>query len=508
MTVRKQYPPRNYETFPEEGASESQTSSGSDKSRTAAAEAQRLGSLGSWADNFAGETPATNRTPTASTVDGDEVRNVQYPQLSQEPDPSDPPPVYTPSDTTASRPPTEPASPVAQRSVPAQPETVSPPITVTSSSTPYAQRPFRDDDGTDLPEPVQHPHHSCHHHQNRHDQSDTESDNVPAFLQSSNTWARGRRWWRRRHEGRSRGCGGRRWGRRRDCHKERARRFKKICWFTFALLLCLWLMIPGLCKSLSKDDRKQFPILAPHPSGSPWPPFPKREHREHETFRSISGTYQLYDLLDLSTASGSISVNIEVQSGEKPAHLRLSSTAGSVHVKMTSGGGLFRKASVPEVASKRTLITEITAHAGSVSGDLVHGNGGSTTVSTHAGSVSLTLYTNGVSDEDPVSNISTSTWQGSQNIKVLAPFTSTEAVRAIVGSHVIQGSGSMNIQYPPEWEGLVHIKAMGMGSIGASGQGLNVQKESSKELYGYRGMKEGRRIEVLEGGSGSVQFRC
>merc|ERR1711939_1225637 len=151
----------------EEGASESQRSSSSDKSRTAAAEAQRLGSLGSWADNFAGETPATNRTSTASTVDGDEVRNVQYPQLSQELDPSDPPPVYTPSDTTQSRPPTEPASPVVQRSVPVQPETVSPPITVTSSSSPYAQRPFRDDDGSDLPEPVQHPHHSCHHHQNR-----------------------------------------------------------------------------------------------------------------------------------------------------------------------------------------------------------------------------------------------------------------------------------------------------------------------------------------------------
>ncbi|KIW50055.1 hypothetical protein, variant [Exophiala xenobiotica] len=379
MTVRKQYPPRNYETFPEEGASESQRSSSSDKSRTAAAEAQRLGSLGSWADNFAGETPATNRTPTASTVDGDEVRNVQYPQLSQELDPSDPPPVYTPSDTTQSRPPTEPASPVVQRSVPVQPET---------------------------------------------------------------------------------------------------------------------------------DDRKQFPNFGPQPSASPWPPFPKREHREHETFRSISGTYQLYDLLDLSTTSGSISVNIEVQSGEKPAVLRLSSTAGSVHVKMTSGGGLFRKATVPEIASKRTLITEISAHAGSVAGDLVHGNGGSTTVTTHAGSVSLTLYTSGVSDEDPVSNISTSTWQGSQNIKVLAPFTPTEAVRAILGSHVVRGSGSMNIQYPQEWEGMVHIKAMGMGSIGASGQGLNVQKESSRELYGYRGMKEGRRIEVLEGGSGSVQFRC
>lgn len=259
MTIRKQYPPRSYETFSEEGAaseSASHTPSSSDKSRSAAAEAQRLASAGSWADNFAGETPATNRTPTASTVDGEESRDVQYPQLSQEIDPSDPPPMYTPSDTTQSQPPTTSASPNVQRAVPAQPEIVSAPSTLGSPSISHVQRPFRDDeDGANLPEPVQFPYHTCSHQRPDRNYDNNESDDGTAFLGSNGRWGRGRRWWTRRHgegRGRGRGCGGRRWGRRRECHKERARRFKKICWFTFALLLCLWLMIPGLCKSFSK----------------------------------------------------------------------------------------------------------------------------------------------------------------------------------------------------------------------------------------------------------------
>ncbi|KAJ9617523.1 hypothetical protein H2204_013709 [Knufia peltigerae] len=382
MTIRKQYPPRSYETFSEEGAaseSASHTPSSSDKSRSAAAEAQRLASAGSWADNFAGETPATNRTPTASTVDGEESRDVHYPQLSQEIDPSDPPPMYTPSDTTQSQPPTTSASPNVQRAVPAQPEI---------------------------------------------------------------------------------------------------------------------------------DNKRQFPVFSPEPSSSPWPPFPKREHREHETSHSITGTYQLYDLLDLSTVSGSINVNIQVQSGDKPAVLRLATKSGSVHVRFSSGGGLFRKPVIPEMANHRTLITDISTNSGSVSGDLVHGNGGSTTISMHSGSLNLSIHTVGVSENDPVSNISTTTTSGSQYLRVISPLTSTGAVRAIQARHVVQGSGSMNIHYPQEWEGMVHVKVNGSGSVRADGRDLTVQKENSRELYGYRGMKEGRIVEILEGGSGSAQFRC
>lgn len=258
MTKHKQYPPRSYETFPDhpdESLTRSpasyQRGGDTDKSRSAAAEAQRLGSQGSWADNLmGGGTPATNRTPAASTVDGDEARDVRYPNVSREPDLSDPPPVYTPSASTQanSQSPATPSSPVAARSVPAPPseQPVSAPVTVSSSSHSRPQCSLRDDDdrSSSLPEPVQHQYPSQNHLQ--HDES--ESEGLPVFMQrpnnqSSRRWCRGPR--------KRRGCGG---GRRngRHCHdKHRARRFKRACFFIFALLLCLWLMIPGLCKSLS-----------------------------------------------------------------------------------------------------------------------------------------------------------------------------------------------------------------------------------------------------------------
>jgi len=287
---------------------------------------------------------------------------------------------------------------------------------------------------------------------------------------------------------------------------------KNLCWFSFALLLCLWLMIPALCKALSNDKGSQFPNLGPKPStpsAAPWPP-PKREHREHETSHSISGTYQLYDVLDLSTTSGSISVTVEVQPGEKPAVLRLSSASGSVRVQMVSGGGLFKSKprTISDAAQTRVLMTDISTQSGSVSGDVVHGNGGKTSISTQSGSVHVSIYTVGVTEDDPTSILSISTTHGSQNVNVLAPLASTEAVRAIEGTHTVRGSGSMNIRYPTEWEGVVHVKAHGMGSVSADGRGLVVQKEGRGELYGYKGMKEGKTIEILEQGSGSVHFSC
>ncbi|KIX06208.1 uncharacterized protein Z518_04183 [Rhinocladiella mackenziei CBS 650.93] len=463
MTIHKQYPPRNYETFPEDTPSDSLTQSpasyhrgDADKTRSAAAEAQRLGSQGSWADNFAGGTPATNRTPTASTVDGDEVRDVQYPHLPQEPDPSDPPPVYTPSDTTQahSQSPATAASPVVTRSGPIS-EPVSAPVTASSSSQSQAQRPYRDEDdnaSSCLPEPVQHQHH--------HHDDEEVVDSLPAFMQSSDNCS-SRRW-----------CGGRR-----------------------------------LCRALSKDPRSEFPNFGSQPSSSPWP-VPKREHREHKTYRSITGTYQLYDLLDLSTTSGSISITVDVRPGDKPAVLRLATMTGSVHVRMTSGGGLFHKPYVSEPARTRVLMTEISTQTGSVSGDVVHGNGGSTSLSTRTGSLSLTVYTVSVSEQNPVSNFSTSTHHGSQSVRVLAPLTSNEAVRAIEAKHTVHGSGSMSIRYPVEWEGMVHLQTRGTGSVNAHGRDLIVQREGHSELYGYRGSKKGKTIEILEMGSGSINFQC
>ncbi|KIW88749.1 uncharacterized protein Z519_10796 [Cladophialophora bantiana CBS 173.52] len=536
MTIRKQYPPRSYETFPDDNddsITQSPTSyqrgGDADKSRSAAAEAQRLGSQGSWADNFAGGTPATNRTPTASAVDGDEVRDLRYPpHLSSDGDPSDPPPVYTPSASTqvGSQSPAAPASPVAARpNLSPVPEPVSASATASCPSNPQSSPcPFRDNDEEEGPssmsETVPHDHHSRHHdhhhyhhhHDHHQHEEDADSDSLPVFLQQH---PRHKRTWCRT-PGKARGCGGRGRGMR-HCSRDkgRARRLKRTIFFLLALLACLWLLIPGFCRSLknvlmfllAQDGRYQLPSFGPHPSQAPWPP-PKREHREHETFRSISGTYQLYDLLDLSTTAGSITVTVEVQPGDKPAVLRLSTTAGSVNVKMISGGGFFTKPTIPDAAKSRTLVTEISTGAGSVSGNVVHGNGGSTSIATNAGSISLTIYAVGVSEMDPQSNISTISNQGSQHIKVVPSLGSTEAIRAIEAVHTVRGSGSMNIAYPPQWEGMVHLSTYGMGSIGASGNGLVVRKESSRELYGYRGATQGRKVEISELGNGSVKFSC
>lgn len=258
MTKRKQYPLRGYDTFEAGSPSDAANSSNnhpisyqhedSDKSRSAAAEAQRLGSMGSWADQFSGGTPATNMTPTASTVNGDEEhpQNIQYPRLPHEMDPSDPPPVYTPEASTVGT--GAPSSPVVMRAAPAFEPVSTPvndnsPLSPQSGSQSQARRqsfcPYEvDDDEEDdpsasfLPEPVQYPY--------QQNPSQSPSDSVsPAPPKPSK-----RRWCLPRHSRRAFVH------RRVDC-KSRARRLKRTCGFIFALLMCLWLMIPGLCKSFS-----------------------------------------------------------------------------------------------------------------------------------------------------------------------------------------------------------------------------------------------------------------
>lgn len=267
MTIRKQYPSRSYDTFSDgqDGMAQSPTSyqqgGDADKSRSAAAEARRLASQGSWADNFTGGTPSTNRTPLASTVDGEEDEEVRYPAIPQDDDPSDPPPVYTPSASTAvaSQSPAAPASPVVARSVP---EPVSAPQTDPSPSNPRAsQCSFRHNDeeegSASLPEAVQneheeHDHHHHRHHDEHHDE-EADPDDVPAFIQQQDR----RKWRWCRRPGKARSCHGRhRHGFGHHRHdKHRARRCKKICFFTLALVACLWLLIPGLCKSLKNVQR-------------------------------------------------------------------------------------------------------------------------------------------------------------------------------------------------------------------------------------------------------------
>ena len=205
MTLKKSVPPRGYETFSsnssEAGAATPHTRSSSDSQKTgsAAEQALRLATQGSWGDNYLSGTPITNATPAASTVDETEDRygDRRYP--------ADPPPQYTPTDTIRS--PTTPSSPTAVRQ---QPESVRQPSSPSHASPPPAEEPEANQD-EDQPR-----------HGSGTPSSPLLESAQPVYHYNDVNWSRD------------------------QCKPHRHRRWKKACWFTFALVLCLWLMIPAL----------------------------------------------------------------------------------------------------------------------------------------------------------------------------------------------------------------------------------------------------------------------
>lgn len=164
----------------------------------------------------------------------------------------------------------------------------------------------------------------------------------------------------------------------------------------------------------------------------------------------------------------------------------------------------------------RVFKTDISTKSGSVGGTIVHGNGGSTSISTGSGSHSISVYPVGVSDSHPSSTLTTNAGSGSQNVKILSPNTvpgyqsTTSTIRSLKVSHTTTGSGSINVEYPGEWEGQLHVLLKGSGSINARGQGLETQRQGRHELFGWKGAdsENASSVQITEMGSGSVNFQC
>lgn len=459
MTIRKTFPSRSYETFASENGSDagattphSNATSDSQKTGSAAQEAQRLATQGSWGDNYINGTPLTNATPTVSTVDEQEDR------YGDRTNPPDPPPMYTPTATSPVSPMR--SSPVATRSE------VDPVrhLSSTHPSLPNAEHDVaHDDDDPPIP--------------------GAYTASSPLLEQQTSYRPNDLGWCKTKHP---------------------RQRFRGACWFIFALALCLWLMLPILCSRDKADTRTPIPEKDPlNTAPIPTWPSPSRSYHRHETSSPITGTYQLYDLLDLATVSGSISVTVNPQAGDKPAVLRLSSTSGSIYVSM--GETSWRWDRLPlSVSSNRTFETYISTASGAISGSILHGNGGRTDLRTRSASMTMEINALGVGKNDSVSRISTSTsGSGSQVIRVHSAGT----IRAIEGSHTMQGSGSLDITYGPQWEGVVHAKVRGSGSVNIDGTDLEFQG-GGKDVYAKRGKGDLKGVDVLGSGSGSIAFRC
>jgi hypothetical protein len=212
MTIRKSFSTRRYETFPssnssevDQGSSNTSTTNTSNKTGLSVGqEAQRLATQGSWADNVF-ESSDNNLTPSSSTMGQQDHVDAHKPMID---DPSDPPPLYTPTDTTVN---TIPNSPVAVRS-----------------------------------ELVGHSHHSRHSSlssSHAEDQSEESEAVGGACTPSSPLLEQGQRERLPFHDEVRRCYRG-------SCKKgARIHHCKRATWFTLALLACLWLMIPSLLAS-------------------------------------------------------------------------------------------------------------------------------------------------------------------------------------------------------------------------------------------------------------------
>lgn len=124
--------------------------------------------------------------------------------------------------------------------------------------------------------------------------------------------------------------------------------------------------------------------------------------------------------------------------------------------------------------------------------------------------MNIRIYPIGHSVSDSIdeveSTISTSSNVGGMTVRIAGPSLPGQITK-MVGKHSMAGSGSMNVHYPPQWEGGVHARSVGSGSVRVRGQGLQYDMRGSREVIGRRGNGE-TMVDIRGLGSGSIDFTC
>ena len=222
-----------------------------------------------------------------------------------------------------------------------------------------------------------------------------------------------------------------------------------------------------------------------------------RETHIHLTSGSVTGYGPLYDLLDISTISGSIDIDIEPKDADKdnvrPAVLRLSSKSGSIRAFTST-------VSVPA----RDYQTTVKSLNGGMDVTLLHGS--QTTLRSLNGRIEADLYPYGHNDSR--TDIYTHCQSGSTDIAVHSSLSHpTDPIRKLYSEHSSL-SGSLNLWYPAEWQGTVKGSTLS-GSIDLDWDGLKVIKDEKKgwikrTVEAVRG--EGESQLIFSGKSGSVNL--
>lgn len=197
---------------------------------------------------------------------------------------------------------------------------------------------------------------------------------------------------------------------------------------------------------------------------------------------SIRGTFDLLDLLHLETVSGSIDVRVRPQAASSsdplPAQFTAVTASGSIKVDFTGDA-------VEDVPPRDYLVTVKTL-SGSISGRYFLGTRNS--LESGSGGISTTLLP--VSVFDAWSELHTKSTSGSVRVHVLSSLSGSDKPLSLLrGKHTV-GSGSLRLEYPPEWEGEIR-GSTASGSVNVHGDNVNVVVDTPSHFLARKGDGDG-----------------
>ncbi|KAH7135076.1 hypothetical protein B0J11DRAFT_501926 [Dendryphion nanum] len=216
--------------------------------------------------------------------------------------------------------------------------------------------------------------------------------------------------------------------------------------------------------------------------------FSSRETRLETISGSISGKYNLQDLLQVTTKSGSVNINVEpkanTEGNSAPAIFRANSLSGSIRTD-------FERKKIPE----RDYQTYIETGVGSVDGTYIHGS--KTQITSVAGFITADVlpFKTGAYE----SQLDTSSTSGQTSLRLRSPYQKAGvALEKLMSTH--KGvSGALDITYPQEWEG--HLDGSSLNGV------VHLQGRDLELLHEEQDITGGNRVEAKKGkGNSRMSF--
>lgn len=183
---------------------------------------------------------------------------------------------------------------------------------------------------------------------------------------------------------------------------------------------------------------------------------------------SIKGSFALRDLLSLKTQAGSIKVNVDPKAADeqkpKPAEFFVTSKAGSITANFPLSGHI----------PSREYRTRIESYSSSIRGSYILG--ALTSINSGAGSTHVALLPF-MDEENLFTKLRTDSQAGSTRLNILSPYGRSGQPWTAESSHKTSSTtGSINVIYPPEWEGEVSCESLS-GSVNVKGKRVEITKD-------------------------------